>query len=221
MNAPTIGGLKPEPAVIPTRFPAHLTNRAKLETAQDYLDAARSIMPILKANAAKARRGRRPDDESVKAVVEAGLIGILRPKRYGGPGLELSDMIDVADILAEGCPGTGWDYGVWELHNWLVGTLPKAGQQEVFGNDDNLVICCGVFNPAFAEARRVEGGYMLKGRWPYGSGSTHSNWACSVALVPSNEEGVAPEARMFVFPEHRIPSARHLARDRSFGHGHT
>ena len=150
MNAPVIGALQPEPAVIPTRFPAHLKTRAKLHTAEDYLAAARSVLPVLKANAAKARQIRRPADESLEAVVSAGLIGILRPRRYGGPGLELSDMIDVADILAEGCPGTAWDYGVWELHNWLVGTLPEEGQQEVFGDDDNLVICCGVFNPAFA-----------------------------------------------------------------------
>ena len=200
MNAPIIGALQAEPAVIPTRFPGHLTSRTKLSSAQDYLDAARSIQPVLKANAAMARQIRRPADESVAAVVEAGLIGILRPKRYGGPGLELSDMIDVADLLAEGCPGTAWDYGVWELHNWIVGMLPEQGQAEVFGSDANLVICCGVFNPAQAHARRVEGGYMLKGRWSYGSGSTHANWACSVAMVPSDVEGAAPEARMFVFP---------------------
>lgn len=200
MNAPVIGTIKPEPAVIPTRFPAHLTTRAKLHTADDYLIAARSVLPVLKANAAKAREIRRPADESLEAVVSAGLLGILRPRRYGGPGLELSDMIDVADILAEGCPGTAWDYGVWELHNWLVGTLPEDGQREVFGADDNLVICCGVFNPALAHARRVEGGYMLRGRWPYGSGSTHANWACSVAMVDAEDAEGAPEARMFVYP---------------------
>lgn len=184
--------------VIENRFPANAQPSGKPETLEAYLAAARSILPVLKAHAAQTRLQRRPADESVAAIVEAGLSGIMRPAMFGGPGLELSDMVAVGSVLGEGCASTAWDYVVWEVHCWMAGMLPEQGQHEFFA--DPVVLCCGVSNTAKAKARAVDGGYMLSGRWAFGSGSTHANWTCVFAAIEGEEHDGRPHVRMMVAP---------------------
>ena len=187
------------PPVIPDLFPAGSRPVAKLRTREDFLKAARELVPLLKAHTRTCSEIRRPVDEVVAAIVKSGLVGLLRPKKYGGAGLDVSDMAAVAGVLAEGCTSTAWDYDVWEAHNWIMGMLPEKGQEEIFGTD-NLVICCGVANPSKAKARPVEGGYMLSGRWAFGSGSTHANWASVGALVEGRQVDGRPEGRFMLVP---------------------
>ena len=184
--------------VIENRFPAHVKPKAKPETLEAYLAAARSTLPVLKEHAAQTRLQRRPADESVAAIVEAGLSGIMRPAMFGGPGLELSDMVAVGSVLGEGCASTAWDYVVWEVHCWLAGMLPEQGQREVYA--DPVVLCCGAANPAKARARAVEGGYMVSGRWGFGSGSTHASWTCVFAAIDGEEQDGRPHVRMMAVP---------------------
>lgn len=193
MNAPVTNLL---PAKIADFYPKDLKPARKLTTREEFLQAARGIVPDLRRNALKSIEGRQPACENVRTLVKAGLIGISRPKKYGGAGLELSDQFDVGAILAEGDANLAWDYIVWEVHSWLLGMIPEQGQDEVFGSSD-LTICSGVFNPMRAKARAVEGGYMVSGMWNYGSGSTHCNWVFCAALV---EGRVAPSGR----PENRL-----------------
>ena len=200
MNAP-LGNLmkSDQPARIAEFYPHNVRPSKKLVTREEHFEAARAIVPELKKYALKTIEGRQPACENVHALVKAGLIGISRPKKYGGAGLELSDQFAVGTILAEGDANLAWDYIVWEVHNWLLGMIPEQGQEEVFGSSD-LVICSGVFNPFNSKARPVDGGYMVSGRWNYGSGSTHANWIFCAALVEGRTAANGrPESRPMVF----------------------
>lgn len=187
------------PPVIADCYPGNLRPSKRFHTREEFIAAARELVPLLKENASKANEQRRPVDEVVSAMGEAGLMGLLRPKMFGGAGLEISDMAAVAGVLAEGCPSTAWDYDVWEAHNWIIGMLPEAGQREVFGDGD-FVLCCGVSNPSRAKARAVEGGYMLSGRWAFGSGSTHANWGSLGAIIEGRQVDGRPESRFMLVP---------------------
>ena len=190
------------PPAVPDCFPYGVKPEATLRTSGEFIQAARALVPILKAHAAEANRIRRPVNACVEAMVRAGLMGLLRPRMYGGAGLELSDLFDVVSVLAEGCPSTGWDYVVWELHNWLMGGFEKQAQDEYFGVGD-VLLACGP-NPAgpksWVQARPVDGGYMLSGRWRFGSGSTHSNWAHLNGRIEGREVDGQPELRAFAVP---------------------
>ncbi|OYU35692.1 acyl-CoA dehydrogenase family protein [Novosphingobium sp. PASSN1] len=189
---------RPAADVIAGRFPADVRPSVNQPTLDCYLAAARGIVPTLAEHAAQTRAQRRPADESVAAIVGAGLSGIMRPKMFGGPGLELSDMVAVGSVLAEGCASTAWVYVVWEVHCWLVGMLPEQGQREFYADDVNL--CCGAANTAKAHARAVDGGYMVSGRWGFGSGSTHANWTCVFAAIEGQEANGRPLVRMMIVP---------------------
>ena len=195
MNA--IVDVKPLPPLVPDCHPHGVKAEQKLMTHEECVKAAREMISLLKANSKKAIEQRRPVDEVIQGLVKKGLYGIVRPKAYGGSGLELSTLFEVASILAEGCTSTAWSFNVTSVHDWLIGMLPKEGQDEIFGGNE-LVISCGVFNPIGAKARVVDGGYMVSGRWNYGSGSTTSNFAACVAEIPGREQHGHPEARMMV-----------------------
>ena len=185
------------PPTVPDCFPRGIKAERKLKTRDEYLQAAREAIPLLKANAKRCNEIRRPTDEAIQGLVKAGLYGLVRPKAYGGAGLELSDLFDVVSVLSEGCTSTAWAYNVQAVHDWLIGMMSKEGQDEIFGANE-LVISCGVFNPIGAKARAVEGGYMVSGRWNYGSGSTHSNFAACVADIEGRVHDGHPESRMMV-----------------------
>ena len=201
MNAPLVNLTQPVlPPAIPDHFPKGVRPERTLRTREEFLQAARDLVPELRAHAKKTNDFRQPADESVEALIKAGLCGITRPRMYGGAELELSDQFDVGAILAEGCPSTAWDYIVWEVFNWIIGMMPKEGQDDVFGSGD-VGLICGIFNPSGAKARVVDGGYMISGRWQFGSGSTHSSWGCVMGTIEgrTTPDG-APESRMMVVP---------------------
>lgn len=205
MNAPVSNFVaEGTPAKIADFFPYAVKPAKKLKTRAEHLQAVRDLVPELRQFALKSIEGRQPACENVAAIVKAGLIGISRPKKFGGAGLELSDQFDVGAILAEGDCNLAWDYIVWEVHSWLLGMLPEEGQAEIFGSSD-VVICSGVFNPSEAKARPVEGGYMVSGGWHYGSGSTHANWLFCAALVEGRTQANGrPENRLMVIPRSEV-----------------
>lgn len=124
---------------------------------------------------------------------------MLRPKMYGGAGLELSDFCAVNAVLGTACASTSWLFMVYELHHWLVSMLPQKGQDEIFGKNPTL-LACGVFNAIGAKARAVEGGYMVSGTWRFASGSPHSNWFSLGVFIDGREHNGVPEERMMLIP---------------------
>ena len=109
MNAPMMNPTPDsEPARIADFYPHGLKPAKKLSTREEHLEAAREIVPELRKYALKSIEGRQPACENVQALVKAGLIGVSRPKKYGGAGLELSDQFDVGAIIAEGDANLAW-----------------------------------------------------------------------------------------------------------------
>ncbi len=74
---------------------------------------ARDLVPLLARHASVAdAEGAFPED-SVRALREAGLFGLLVPADLGGGGGDLADLVEVAAILAGGCLSTAM---IWAMH---------------------------------------------------------------------------------------------------------
>ena len=199
MNAVTLDIAPATPPTIAGLFPSNVRMSARLTDRDAYAAAAYAILPVLRRHSAAAALQRRPVDAVVEALIEAGLVNAMRPRSYGGAGLELSEMVEIGAILAEGCASTAWVWVVWDVHNWMIGMLDKPGQDAVFGAHP-VVLCCGASNPSKAQARAVEGGFMVQGRWAFGSGSTHANWASIFAIIAGQEMDGRPDVRMMLVP---------------------
>jgi 3-hydroxy-9,10-secoandrosta-1,3,5(10)-triene-9,17-dione monooxygenase len=139
------------------------------------LDKARSLAPVLRERAFAAEEARRISDETIREIKEAGLFRILQPARFGGFELDPQTFLEVGMIIGAACGSTGWVYSVVGVHNWQLGLMPEQAQVDVWGEDQDTLICSS-YTPR-GNVEIVDGGYRLSGRWSFSSGCDHAQWA--------------------------------------------
>ena len=66
------------------------------------------------------------------------------------------------------------------LRAGFVGLLPDQAQQDVFGADPDARVA-GVLAPS-TDIEKVDGGYIVSGRWAWSSGCLHATWALGGVL---------------------------------------
>jgi 3-hydroxy-9,10-secoandrosta-1,3,5(10)-triene-9,17-dione monooxygenase len=170
-------------------------------TRDELLDRAAALRPLLERNAAQTEADRRLVDESLEAVREAGLLRIVNPRRFGGYETDIRTMLDVSATLATGCGSTGWVVNLINVCSWLVGLYSRKAQEEVWGSDPETRVA-GALAPT-ATTRRVDGGLVVSGRWPWSSGSLHAQWG--VGGVPVvDESGDVVDVGLALMPMHEL-----------------
>lgn len=152
-----------------------------------------ALLPLVAENAARAEAERKPVDEVMAAIEATGIYNYFVPKRFGGWELDLDTYVDIGMMLGEACASTGWVVTFCMEHNWMVAQFPMAGQEEIFG-ERGYVIAPGAIAPN-GKARADGDGYILDGRWQWGTGVTHADWALLGGIVEDTGE-----LRMFAVP---------------------
>ena len=127
--------------------------------------------------------------ETIAAIRQAGLYKVLQPLKYGGFGGGLPDMLGVAHEIARGSGAAAWIFGNVALHSWIIGMFPRAAQDEIWADEDTITSSC--LRPT-CTAKVVSGGFTISGRWPYVSGSDHTQWTVLGALIPSDDGSKQP-----------------------------
>ena len=169
--------------------------------AQELVERAKALRPLLQKNAAKTEEDRRVPEENIQAIAEAGLFRITVPRRYGGYQVTIRTKLEVSAALAEGCGSTAWVVTLINVCNWFTSLYSQQAQDEVFGADPNARVA-GVFAPS-AKTRRVDGGLMVTGKWYYSSGSLHATWGF-VGVPVVNEAGVQVDQGLVLIPMEQL-----------------
>lgn len=139
-------------------------------------------------------------DEAARLLREAGVVRMLQPKDFGGYEAHPRDFYEVLMELTARAPSIGWVSGVVGVHPFEFAQMDPRVQQEVWGEDEDTWIASPY---AFiGRAKRVEGGFILNGQWPFSSGTDHCEW---VVLGGRSEKEGGPadeftEMRHFVLP---------------------
>jgi alkylation response protein AidB-like acyl-CoA dehydrogenase len=122
----------------------------------------------------------------------------MQPARYGGYEYGFTAFIDVVSELARGCTSSSWGCSLGAIHQWLVGTFPEEAQDDVWRNDPSAIVC-GSYAPA-TMAEKVDGGYLVQGRWLFASNVDNSQWALLGVQFPAEEKGAPPSAGFLLAP---------------------
>ena len=164
----------------------------------EVVERARALIPELAACANETEQAGQVLPAIVDKMHAAGLFRIVQPRRVGGYELAPTIFFDVCSELAKGCASSSWVLGNIASHHLLLAHWPDRAQDEIWGpSADTLVGSSYVFPSGKAE--RVEGGYLLSGRWPFSSGIDPCQWVQLGAMVTA-EAGAAPERRYFQVP---------------------
>ncbi len=162
---------------------------------EDYLAAAEALVPVLRERAAACETHRTLLDETVQDFHRTGLFRIHQPARMGGAELDLRMFIDAGAVVARGCPSSSWNLVNLGSHHWMLAMWPSDTQDDIWNEDPDALIASAFIFPA-GKARRVDGGYLLSGRWPFSSGVDNSAWNMLAGLVADDP----PEPRVFLVP---------------------
>jgi 3-hydroxy-9,10-secoandrosta-1,3,5(10)-triene-9,17-dione monooxygenase len=158
---------------------------------------AKALNPQLCDRAAKTEELRRLPPETERDLHDAGLFRIVQPKRVGGSELDYVSLVDCADMLGRADASVAWNFANLASHHWMLGMFDQRAQDEVWGNDVNALIASSFIFPA-GRARKVEGGYRLRGSWPFSSGVASCDWNMLASVVSSDDEADGIEYRIFL-----------------------
>jgi alkylation response protein AidB-like acyl-CoA dehydrogenase len=162
-------------------------------THEELVDRARGLVPMLRERAAETASARDVPLDIVDAIEKAGIPRSLTPRRWGGYELGFRTLCDTTYELAKGCASTAWCTSFLSAHTWIVCHFDEQAQAEVFGPDPDTRLG-GIFAP-MGQAKPVDGGFRLSGRWPWSSGIAHCPWTLVGAFI----EGQAPpELHLFL-----------------------
>lgn len=157
---------------------------------------AREVVPLLRSNGAKTDEERRLPEGSIAALEEAGVFRLCSPERFGGYQGDIRTYMDVIAEVGRGCGSSAWVAFISNTGAWITGYFPEEAQREIFeGNPDARFI--GVLAPT-ATSTKVEGGYVVNGRWGYASGSLHAHWG--LLAVPLQQADGTQELGVVLLP---------------------
>lgn len=166
-----------------------------MPTADELIQRARDLAPGIKARAAEVAKLRRPHDDSIRELIDAEIVQMLVPKRYGGSEADFSTVYDVVKPIAEACPSTGWISAFYILHNQYVAKYPQKAQEELYAENGYVLMPTAAAPDLKAE--RVDGGWKISGKAVWGSGVMHADW---VMISGNTAEG----PRAFLMPVEEV-----------------
>lgn len=137
-----------------------------------------ALRPWLREHQAEAERLRRVPQESIDRLDAAGVFSLTAPVRFGGADLTTVELQAIYRALAAGCGASAWL--VWAAAGGNLWSF--AFPDEVIGPvytspwvGNRTFALGGTSRRMSGTARQVEGGWMIKGVWPFATGSVHAS----------------------------------------------
>jgi alkylation response protein AidB-like acyl-CoA dehydrogenase len=140
-------------------------------------DAIEELAPTIRAQAVEAETRGRLSDEVIARLTDIGLYKTVRPLEYGGYALGARDTAEIAQALGRADASAGWTFLVASSLR-MVSTFPKALVDDLYDGADEWAGPPAAGGSTFAAitgtGRKVDGGWMVKGKWTFVSGNHHA-----------------------------------------------
>jgi alkylation response protein AidB-like acyl-CoA dehydrogenase len=153
----------------------------------DVMEALAQVAPKLGERADDIAAARRLPDDVVSALRDAGGFRIAAPKALGGPEMTPREQTEVVETLSVHEASVGWCAMIGSDAPYYGAFLAPDAAQELWPSIDDVT--AGQVPPN-GRAQPVDGGYVINGRWAFGSGSTHADVIVGGCLVM---DGDAPK----------------------------
>jgi alkylation response protein AidB-like acyl-CoA dehydrogenase len=175
-------------------------------TMTDPVQTMRNLTDVLRQGAADLDARRAISPEVSQVLKDAGVFGLLAPRRIGGAEVDPLTFFDVVEQASYADGSVGWTVMIGGCYATFGGMLPPVAAREIYGDPEKVT--AGAFRPN-GVAVEVDGGYRVTGRWPQGSGACHADWFLGGAVIVRDGEPVmgpagAPVMRELWFPAEEV-----------------
>ena len=174
-----------------------VTGWADKSVADKLVARAKELRGFLFEQAPEGEKRRSPTKAVDKMLKDEGFLHLLVPQRLGGFGLSPTDFCRVQMEIAKGDPAISWVMQIINGTSWITSLAPDSVQEAVFANGPEPV--CGAYNPP-GKARKVDGGWIINGAWPYMSGSRQATWTQQGVVLEGYDGPVVPGISMCYIP---------------------
>jgi 3-hydroxy-9,10-secoandrosta-1,3,5(10)-triene-9,17-dione monooxygenase len=164
------------------------------------ISRADALVPKLCERASRTEELRCLPPETERDLQDAGLFRILQPKRVGGSEFDYVALVDCAEALGKGDASVAWNFANLASHHWMLAMFDPRAQDIVWNKNADVLIASSFIFPA-GRARKVDGGYVLSGSWPFSSGVDCCDWNMLASVVSSDDEADGIEYRIFLLPK--------------------
>jgi alkylation response protein AidB-like acyl-CoA dehydrogenase len=149
----------------------------------DLVAEARALAPLLRDEAPKIEALGRLTETVVDALHARGLYRALLPRPLNGYAVGIETFVKIMEALAIADASTAWCVGQASGCSMAAGYVEPAIAREIWGDDPRGVLAWGF--QMEGRAKVVPGGYLVSGKWGFGSGGHHATWMgghCHVEL---------------------------------------
>lgn len=171
------------------------------DTLVDPLTAACAIGPAIRAQAdATEQLGTLPA-AVVDMLDEANLFWLLVPTELGGHGADVIETLRVIEEVSRHDGSTGWSLMANAcITGFFAGHCADAALETMYRPGARTILA-GMFGPV-GHAEPTRGGFIVRGRYSFGSGSSHATAIGGGALL--HDENGAPLELIFLVPSDQV-----------------
>lgn len=164
----------------------------------NHINAIRELLPNFETRVEQTEQERRVPAQTIAELTDAGLFRTWTPARFGGTEADLLPTYDMLVEISGACSSTAWVGGLLAIHSWLLAQFTQAAQQEVWSEGPDT-LSSSSFAPV-GKAERVDGGFVLNGKWPFSSGIDHCTWTIPGSSVAEGDG--TRTGYFFLVPKH-------------------
>jgi len=154
------------------------------------LQRVAALKSVIEEGGDEAQKLRRVADETVAALVDAGMFRFTLPEALGGENATICETIEVLEAMAAIDGSVAWNVMLGsEINAMAAGGMPKDLAKEVY-IDNPGVIMCGGGGPGTQPAKAVpqdDGSFRVSGQTTFISGCHNAEWCFMIAPIVEND----------------------------------
>lgn len=173
---------------------------------QALIDHAIGLASDFAVRAGEFETARRlPADVSTR-MAQAGFYRLFVPRAYGGLETSPVTAARIFEALAQGDAACGWVAFIGATTGAAMSRIDERAARTIFATP--LTMLAGAY-AATGRAEKVAGGFLVNGRWQWGSGTYNADWIGGGCLIyedgkPLTNSVGTPRNHMLMFPQRDV-----------------
>ena len=150
-----------------------------------------ALRPWLREKQFEAERQRRIPEETVNRLDEIGVYTLTSPARFGGADFSARELFRVYEALGRGCGATSWTVWASTGGNMWSAAFPDEVVEPIYAGPWVGSRTCAVGGSTrrlAGTARKTQGGWMIKGAWPFATGGAHASHAYLAVYLDETDD---------------------------------
>jgi alkylation response protein AidB-like acyl-CoA dehydrogenase len=188
------------------------------ETDRVLLESARTIAAGLPDRSLAIEQAGTVPADLIGEFTKHNLFRLAMPVALGGTGATPRTIVEIVEAVSHGDGATGWSLLIGNIGNAFLAWLEPDVARKILAGTPDMIVAGGQAPLGRAVPKPDGSGYLLSGRWPFGSGSLHADWYMGGFIVmengrPRTNDWGAPVMGVAYFPadQAKIDETWHVA----------